>query len=116
MRGGTLIKRRLVFPLATSASAADRDVDVGRIDLEGPRPAPGLLRGDDRRTGAGEGIEHQIAPRRDVEDGVAPVSGDHAIGGIREATASGQCGGARSGAFSVAGRMDRRHERRIGGQ
>ena len=56
--------------------ALDRDVDIGRIDVEAAKAAPGPLRRDQRRARAEEDVEHQLAATGHVLDRI----GDQALG------------------------------------
>ena len=55
---------------AVPLPAPDDGVDVEGVDLDTTAAAPGALRGDQGRPAAQEGVEHDIAAGRAVEDGV----------------------------------------------
>src|SRR5438874_632909 len=50
--------------------AADRGVDIQRIELHAAADPADALGGQQRRAAAEEGIEHEIAARRAIEEGV----------------------------------------------
>src|SRR5712675_2561189 len=50
--------------------AADRGIDIQRIELHAAADPADALGGQQRRAAAEEGIEHEIAARRAIEDGV----------------------------------------------